>query len=52
MTKLQLALKLIEKYDELIELYWPCLDVKSPKDHKLISDIEAEIASLTIQMNN
>ena len=47
----KLTKDLIDKYDKLIELYWPYLDVKSPVEQKLISDTEGEIASLKIQLN-
>jgi hypothetical protein len=47
----KLTKELIDKFDELVEAYYPWLDVKSPKDRKLISKVEGEIASLKIQLN-
>lgn len=50
--KLQLAEALIDKYNELVELYWPWVDVKSPVEQKLISVTEGDIASLKIQFDS
>jgi hypothetical protein len=47
----KLTKELIDKYDELIKLYWFNLGRIPPSEMELISKVEGEIASLKIQLN-